>query len=156
MPSLKTMVSRHIDQIDDQDAQLQSSESKVRKRAKIALKELLRIRRVFIGNFPCVKIICPKRSAHLTTNVYLGTLWLKVSPVKKSKNSGGKGSVATLKWSVQLGCVFFKILIRESLFYGQRNIGTVTFSKGTWHHIKIRKGSIARSTSMTQSVCTNI
>ena len=65
---------------------------------------------------------------------------------RKSKKSGVKVSVALWKNSVQFGCVSQYSYRREAI---QRKIGklrsncTVTFSKGTWHHIKLweRKGA---------------
>ena len=64
---------------------------------------------------------------------------------RKSKKSCVKVSVALWKNSVQFGCVSQYSYRREAI---QRKIGklrsngTVTFSKGTWHHIKFweRKG----------------
>ena len=61
---------------------------------------------------------------------------------KKSKKGGAKGSVATLKESVQLGCVCQVSCSRKSILREQRRLGskhTVKFSKGTWHQIKIRE-----------------
>ena len=66
-------------------------------------------------------------------------------PSKKSKKSGGKGSVALLKECKQLGCVSQDT--EPSMTSTPRKGGklgpnrAVTFSKGTWHHKKReRKG----------------
>ena len=88
-------------------------------------------------------------------------------PSEKSMKSVGKGSVAVLKESTQLGCVSLdteqpkKSILRKSGKLGSNR--AVTFSKGTWHNIKKsgKKGSIARNcskvrTSRTQSVCAEI
>ena len=67
-------------------------------------------------------------------------------PSKKSKKGGGTGSVASVKESVQLGCVSQdaeppkQSILRKSGKLGSNR--TVTFSNRTWHHIKFgeRKG----------------
>ena len=62
-------------------------------------------------------------------------------PSKKSKQSGGKGSVALLKDSTPLGCVSQDSCQRKSILRKDENLGsnhTVKFSKGAWHHIQIR------------------
>ena len=64
---------------------------------------------------------------------------------KKSKKSGAKGSVASLRESFQLGCeVNLQILNRENLSILRESgkLGskhTVKVSKSTWHLIKIRE-----------------
>ena len=73
-------------------------------------------------------------------------------PSKKSKKSGGKGSVALLKESIQLGCVSHDSHPRKSVLWKDGQLGpkhTVKFSMGPWHHLKDRerKGSIARRQS---------
>ena len=90
-------------------------------------------------------------------------------PNKKLKKSGRQGSVALLKKSKHLGCVFqdtepprSKTILRKSL----KSVGsdrTIRFSKGTLHHVKklVKKASIARSysevsTSRAQSLCLKI
>ena len=45
------------------------------------------------------------RDANSATTVCLDALKLMGSPIKKSKKSSGKGTVASLKESIQLGCV---------------------------------------------------
>ena len=57
-------------------------------------------------------------------------------PTEKSTKSGGKGSVAMLKESIHLGCVSQVYLPRKSIIWDRI---AVKFSKGTWHHIKIRR-----------------
>ena len=76
-------------------------EGKVRKRANISSKELVRIRLVIIGIFLYVKITSLNRDANSAINVCLDTLRLMGSAVKKSKK-GGKVSVALLEASFQL------------------------------------------------------
>ena len=78
----------------------------------------------------------------------LGTLRLTVSPEKQSKKSGGKGSVALLKKSKHLGCVFQdtekpksrSILRKSTKYLGSDR--SVRFSEGTLHFVTIgeRKG----------------
>ena len=70
-------------------------------------------------------------------------------PSKKSKKSGGKGSVASLMKSFQLGCVSQDSEspkmsdLRKSGKVGSNR--AVTCSKGTWHHKNSgKKGSISR------------
>ena len=62
--------------------------------------------------------------------------------VDSDKKSGVKGSVALLKESKQLGCVSQDSHPSKSIQRKGRRLGsnhTVKFSKGTWHHIKIRE-----------------
>ena len=62
-------------------------------------------------------------------------------PSRKSNKSRGKGSVALLKESIQLG-VSQDSHPRKSILRKEGKLGskhTVKFSKGTWHHIKIRE-----------------
>ena len=80
-------------------------EGKARQRAEVTSKKLVRIRRIIIGILPYVKITNLNRDATSATTVCSDTLRLMCSPVKQSKKSGGKGSVASLKESKQLGCV---------------------------------------------------
>ena len=68
-------------------------------------------------------------------------------PNSKSKKSGGKGSVALLKESIQLGCVSPDYSSKKSILRKLGNIGsshTVNFSKGTWHHEKKGKEKVHR------------
>ena len=63
-------------------------------------------------------------------------------PSKKSKKGEGKGSVAILKGSIQLGCVSqdshpSKSILRELGKLASKH--AVKFSKGTWHQKKIGK-----------------
>ena len=63
-------------------------------------------------------------------------------PSKKSKRTGGKGSVASLQESFPLGCVPQDSHPRRSVQRKEGNLGSnhaVSFSKGTWHHMKIRE-----------------
>ena len=57
-------------------------EGKVRKRAKVTLKEIAQLQRVIIGILPYVKIAHLNRDANSATNVSSGTLRLTHSPVK--------------------------------------------------------------------------
>ena len=59
-----------------------------------------------------------------------------VQPGKKSKKSGGKGSVAFLKESRQLGCVSQDSYPRRSILREKGKLGSshsVKFSMGTRH-----------------------
>ena len=61
-------------------------------------------------------------------------------PSKKSKKGGAKGSVVIL--NTQLGCVSQDSYPRKSILRERGKLGTkhaVTFSKSTWHKIKIRE-----------------
>ena len=63
-------------------------------------------------------------------------------PSKKSKKGGAKGSVALLKESFQVGCVSQDSHPRKSIPRKEGRLAsnrTVKFSKGAWHHIKIRE-----------------
>ena len=82
----------------------------------------------------------------MATNVDSDTLSLIVSAVKVEEK-WWKGSVALLKDSVQLGCVSQDSHPRKSILRKRENLGsnhTAKFTKGTWHHMKIReiKGSL--------------
>ena len=68
-------------------------------------------------------------------------------PSNKSKKSGVRGSVALLKESIQLGCVSQDYPPKKSILREVGKVGSnhaVTFSKGTWHHIKIRRKGPSR------------
>ena len=62
-------------------------------------------------------------------------------PSKKSKKGGVKGSAASLKETVQFGCVskdcLEKVILRDNEKLGSNH--AVKFSKGTWHQIEIRE-----------------
>ena len=75
-------------------------------REKVLLEEKAgkRIRRVIFGILPYAKITRLYRDANSATNVCSDTE-ADGQPSKKSKISGGKGSVALLKGSIQLCCV---------------------------------------------------
>ena len=63
-------------------------------------------------------------------------------PSKKSKKSDRKGSVASLKESVQMGCVSQDSHPRKPILRKEVKLGSnhaVRFSKGTWNHVKIRE-----------------
>ena len=63
-------------------------------------------------------------------------------PSTKSKESGGKGSVALLKESIQLGCVSQDCPPRKSTLREVGKMGsnhTVRFSKGSWNQVKHRE-----------------
>ena len=74
-------------------------------RAEISSKESARTRHVIIGTLPSVLITCMKHDAHMAKSADSDMLRLMGSPAKKSKKSGGKGSVALMKKFIQLGCV---------------------------------------------------
>ena len=121
-----------------------------RDRAKITLKESLRICRVIIGILPYVKVTNPNRDAHSATSVCSGILRLTSSPVKSGRKVVEE--VRLLYWkkeSNQFGCVSRDCLPRKSVLREAGKLGsnhTVQFSKVTWHHVKKsgKKGSIAR------------
>ena len=63
-------------------------------------------------------------------------------PHRRSKKGGAKGSVATLKESLQLGCVSQDSYPRKSILREPGRSGSKhadMFSKRTWHQIKIRE-----------------
>ena len=90
----------------------------------ITSKETVRFRRVTVGILPCVKITKLNRDANLAKSAYASTVKLTVSPTKKPKKSGGKGSVASLRNSKQVGCAFQDIdpPKYKSMFSEERNI----------------------------------
>ena len=103
-----------------------------------------------------LQILHPHCSFHMETTftLRLSAHWLnrkclhveaEKKPSKKSKKCGAKGSVASLKESIQLGCASQdssprKSILREHGICGSNH--AVKFSKGMWHQIKIweRKG----------------
>ena len=100
------------------------------------VKESVRTRHVIICTLPCVSITSLNQDAHADSDTFDG------QPRKKSKKSGGKGPVALLKESIQLGCVSQGSHPRKSVLRKGRKLGsnhTIKFSKGMWHHIKIRE-----------------
>ena len=117
-------------------------------RAEIPSEESVRIRHSSFGTLPCVFVTSLNQDAHMVINADFDTLRPDVQPSKKLKKSGVKGSVALFKNSIQFGCVSQEIYRREDILRKTgklRSNCTVTFSKGTWHHIKIReRRSIAR------------
>ena len=64
-----------------------------------------KIRHVVSGIFPCVKTTSLRLDAHLPTNAIFDMYEAEEEPSQKSNKGGAKGSVATLKGSIQLGCV---------------------------------------------------
>ena len=58
-------------------------------------------------------------------------------PSTKAKKGGAKGSVASLKEYIQLGCVSQDSQPRRSVL--RQLDHAVKFSKGTWHHVIIRE-----------------
>ena len=103
---------------------------------------------MIFGIFPYVKITSLNRDANSATNA-VRHVEAEGQPSKKSKKCGGKGSVAPLKESIQLGRVSQDCPPRNSIL---RQVGklrsnhTVKFSKGTQHLIQNlgKKESIAR------------
>ena len=82
---------------------------------------------------------------------------------KKSKKGGAKGSVAMLKESIQLGCVYQDSCPRQSILSEPGKLGSklaVIFPKGTWHQIRIRerkgpsRGIIQKRAPHERSPCT--
>ena len=60
-------------------------ERKVKDRARIAWKEIVRIRRVIIGIRPCVKMTKKTRDADSAKSASLGTERLAVSPTRSRR-----------------------------------------------------------------------
>ena len=80
-----------------------------------------------------------------------------IFPDMSRQKGGAKGSAAILKESTQLGCVSQdsyprKPILRETGMYGAKH--AVTFSKGTWHQIKIsgKKWSISKSVRLMNAI----
>ena len=64
------------------------------------------IRHVVLGILPCVKTSSLKLDAHLAKNAFSDMLRRRRSPTRSRKKKGGaKEEVATVKGSIQLGCV---------------------------------------------------
>ena len=89
------------------------------KRADIILKETARNRHVIIGMLPYVKNTNPNRDANSAKSVRHTEV--DSQPSKKPKKSGGKGSVALLKNSKQLGCVFQDMGPKRSVQFSKNN-----------------------------------
>ena len=95
-------------------------ERKVKNSARITSKEIVRIRRVVIGILPYVKITNLNRDAHFGDKCMFRHAEADSQPSKKSKKSGVKGSVACLKKSKHVGCVFQDTVTPKSRrFYGR-------------------------------------
>ena len=68
-------------------------------------------------------------------------------PIKKSNKGGVKGSVASLKESILLGCVSQDSHPRKSILRKEGKLGshhTVKFSNRTWYHTKTGERKIHR------------
>ena len=108
----------------------------------MSVREVVTIRHVAFGILLYAKITSLRLDAHLATTAFSEMLRRRGSPSKKSKKGGAKGSVASLKESVQLGCVSQDAYPRKSILHEQGKLGSkhaVKFSKGTWHQVKIRE-----------------
>ena len=119
--------------------------------AKIFLDESARIRHVTCGTLPCVAITSLNPDARMVKNV-------NSEMQQKVEEIAGKGSVALLKESIQLGCVSHDSYLRKPILRKERKLGsnhTVKFSKVTWRHIQIReiKGIIQRCEPHERSPC---
>ena len=111
--------------------------TEIKDRAKATSVEIARIRHVIFGIFPTVNI------TKTQSNCNFGEKWVFMhtevdsQPDKKPKKTGGKKSVAPLKNSTQLGCVFQDVQLPKSnaiLRKGTKSLGplrSVQFSKGT-------------------------
>ena len=79
-------------------------EGHIKERAEITSKEAVRIRCVIIGILPYAKITYLNRDANSSKKCVFRHTEVGSQPDKKPNKSGGKGSVALLKNSKQLGC----------------------------------------------------
>ena len=84
---------------------------------------------------PYAQITILNPDASVVTVVISDTLRLMDSPVKKSRKSGGKGSVALLKENIQFGLCIPRL--QEIGNFGSNH--AVKFSKATMRHAKIRE-----------------
>ena len=86
---------------------------------KLPQKELVRIRHVKVGLLPHVKIYKSESGCKFGDKCLFRHTEADGLPIKRSKKSDGKGSVASLKESIQLGCVSQDTEHRRSLFFGK-------------------------------------
>ena len=98
--------------------------------------EIVKTRHVNFGIFPCVTTTSLRPGAYVEENVSSDMLRLRKSQAKKVKERWCKGSLAMLKESTQLGCVFQDSFPRKSFVREKEKLGSkrdVKFSKGAWH-----------------------
>ena len=111
-------------------------------RAEVSSKESARTRHVIVGTVPCVLITSMKQHAHMEQSADFDMLRRRRSPARSRRKVVGQGSVALVKDSTQLGCVFRDSHPRKSILWKVEQLGskhTVKISKGTWHTMKIRE-----------------
>ena len=84
-------------------------EGNIKERAEIISKETVRIRHLITGILPYVKITNLHRDANSAESAYSGTLRVDSQPSNKSKKSGEKGSVSSLKNSKQMEVAYSKM-----------------------------------------------
>ena len=116
-------------------------EQEARFRADISSGESVRARNVIIGPPVCLNYK-PESGCNYGDKCRFRHVEVDVQPSKKLKKSGVKGSVALIKDSKQLGCVSQDSHPRKSIRRKDgklRSNDAVKFSKGTWHHKKIRE-----------------
>ena len=82
----------------------ESPSGEERFRAEISFGESVRIRHVIFGTLPCLNFQS-ESGCKYGDNCRFRHVEANGQPIKKSKKSGVKGSVALLKESIQLGCV---------------------------------------------------
>ena len=104
-------------------------------RLKKSSEECVRIRLVINGILPCATMTNLNPDAY-AANVDLDTE-VDWQPSEKSKKSGGKDQLPSLKESIQLGCVSQEYPPRKSILREVGQLGskdTVKFSKGHAPH----------------------
>ena len=102
------------------------------------------------GILPDVKITSLNPDVNMVTIVNSDMLRLVGSPIKSQRKVVEKDQLPYERRLIQLGCVSQDYTQKKSILQEVGKLGSkhaVMFSKGTWHHVKIRerKGSIARS-----------
>ena len=126
-------------------------EGKVRKRAKMTSKELVRIRHVNVGILPCVKITNLNRDANSATNVCSDTE-ADGSPVKSRSKVVGRIScfskgVHTIRLRVPRYRGFEEVCCTEKLKIVIKSRRHILHGHVAPHQNSGKKGSIARSYS---------
>ena len=104
-------------------------------RAEISSKESARTRHVIIGTLPCVLITSMKQDAHMEQSADFDMLRGRRSPAKSRRKVVGQGSVALLKDSTQLGCVFRDSHPRKTILWKVGTIGIKTHRQNFQGHL---------------------
>ena len=111
-------------------------------RADVSSGESIRTRHVIFGTLPCVSITSLNQDAQMSKNADSDTLRLRRSPAKSQRKMLSKDQLPHWKESTPLGCVCQDYYPRKSILREPGRLGSkhaIKFSKGTWHHIKIRE-----------------